>query len=73
MVSGEIAGMLQKNTETDFEQKVTEITEELGRNRSHHGTQGIKGKGHCSLSNPLERLVGRGRANRDHAVAAKTI
>jgi hypothetical protein len=44
MVSGEIAGMLQKNTETDFEQKVTEITEELGRNRSHHGTQGIKGR-----------------------------
>jgi hypothetical protein len=30
MVSGEIAGLLQEDTEWDFEQEVTEITEVRG-------------------------------------------
>jgi hypothetical protein len=30
MVSGEIPGLLQENTERDFEQEVREITEERG-------------------------------------------
>ena len=43
MVSGEIAGLLQESTERDLEQEVTEITEELRRNRPHRGIQGTKG------------------------------
>ena len=57
MVSGEIAGLLQ-DKERDFEQEVTEITEELRRNRPHHGIQGTKGK---ELLRAIEPTAGRSR------------
>ena len=53
MVSGEIAGLLQESTEADFEQEVTEITEELRRNRPHQGIQGTKGKEPLLAIGPL--------------------
>jgi hypothetical protein len=56
MVSGEIAGLLQKSNREDFEQKVTEITEELRRNRSDRGTQGSQGKDPLLAMEPLVGL-----------------